>query len=564
MSAPQKSPECPITGSIESDANSVGSEESPASLTETNGGESIKGDEVTKTSILPVQPPVAGTLTAVLNPETIVKYAREFIVECFQNQYGKAYAWILVSDGKTTHYECHPIRSKAFLAAMLNVLSLHTSLMPKLSILKQCIEVMELEAFRSPKRTLENRRTVVKGEVLIDMCNDQWELARITRTGWIIEPQTEPLFIRRPHMLSLPDPIPGGDIHEIFDFFPVEDENEKVLVVVWLLAALYASIQCPIMILVGDKGSAKSTRTRYLRSLVDPSVTAALGKRVSSNLHLNIYNNAVVCFENVSGLKKEEADVMCRAVTGDSVESRQLYTDSDTVLYSFRRPIIINGINSPSVESDFLDRSLTFNCQRLQSFRTLEDLDRQFEAARPRILGAMLDLFVRTLNLLPSTPAATKFRMADFARFGRAVAMAMGKEHKDFDDAYELKQQQQNYEILEDAPMAKLIEKLAVTSSKKKEGCWEGTATELLAALKYVAHVSSAADGRNDLPKTPGKLSTRLGELATALANRNVVIKRLPRTNTSRPWKISLTTPSIEDPNAEPEDIFEAMENAEQ
>lgn len=228
--------------------------------------------------------------------------------------------------------------------------------------------------------------------------------------------------------------------------------------------------------------------------------------------------------------------MFCRAVTGNGVERRQLYTDSDQKLYSFRRPIIINGLDTPSIRPDFLDRCVIVNCRRMKKFVTLQKLDREFEAARPRLLGAMLDLLVKTLSLHSSTASANEFRMADFAHFGRAVAKALGKTSKDFDRAYRLNIRQQDCKILEDSPMVRAVEKFAEKYSSDKP--WKGSAGELLDKLRYTAHVLSDANVKADLPKSARWLSSRLSDLATALATKSVVVERVPRTNSSRGWKV--------------------------
>lgn len=490
-----------------------------------------------------------------LTPEAIVTYAREATFKFFQDQYGSVFAWAPTGVGQQEHHECLRIRSRTLLARLLELIKCRTKSMPQLSTLKQAIEILELEAFGSPKKNLDNRRATVGDETFIDLGDEHWRMVRISRQGWEAVPQQEPRFFRPQHVQALPEPASGGNLDDLSNFVPTETKEEKLLLNAWLLGGLYAAVPNPILLLTGQQGSAKTTRSRRLRSLLDPSLTPVLGDLEMSNLFLTFQHHAVPCFENVSSFKRREADMFCRAVTGNGVERRKLYTDSDQVLYSFRRPIIINGIDTPSTRPDFLDRCLILNCQRMAKFTTLEKLDQEFEAARPKLFGAMLDLLVKTLAVLPTTPSDTEFRMADFARFGRAVALAQGLKAEDFDEAYRMNLQQQNFEVLEDAPMARIMVKFAAQHAKKKP--WEGTAEDLLAKLQDVAHVMGDKDAKTDLPKSARWLSSRLGELAPALASRGVYISKQPRTNAKRLWAISSTIPV--DPNAEVDDIFELM-----
>lgn len=497
-------------------------------------------------------------LAVSLTPELIVQYATEAKMEFFQDQHGSVFAWTQVTVGEKKHWECLPIRSRGLLARLLELIKSRTESMPQLSTLKQAIEVLELSAYLTSKKNLENRRTTVGHETFIDLGDEDWTMVRIASEGWKVIDQDKPRFFRPKHMLALPRPQIGGSLDELFNFVPTETEGDKLLLIAWLLAGLYADIPNPILLLVGQQGSAKTTRSRRLRSLLDPSITPVLGDLEMSNLFQTFQHHAVPCFENVSNFKRREADIFCRAVTGNGVERRKLYTDSDQVLYSFRRAIIINGIDTPSTRPDFLDRCITINCRRMDTFITLDELDRQFEAARPRIFGAMLDVLAKALKVYSNMAGASEFRMADFARFGRAVSIALGQQSEDFDKAYRLNIEQRDCEILEDAPMGRLLEHFA--AKYKGDKPWKGTAEELLLKLKEAAHVLNDVDARSDLPKSARWLSSRLGELGPALAARQVYITKLKRTNAKRQWQISSTI--IPDPNAEPDSIFDVLGEA--
>lgn len=560
---PQEVPDLPndaTTGSTEASPPTPATEESPAPTTtaDENPPENPATPQVelnTTESALVSGDAEEEKPAVTLTPEVIANYAREAGVRPFQDQHSNAFASIPVGDGEHQHRECLRIRSTVFRSRLLELINSRTESIPKVSAVKQAIEIMELEAYRSPKEKLDNRRTTVGGEVFVDLGDEDWRMIHANRDGWKAMPQDQPRFFRPQHMLSLPEPERGGDLDELFSYVPTENDGDKLLLTAWTVGGLYSAIPTPILLIVGQQGAAKTTRSRRLRSLLDPSITPVQGDLEMSNLFLTFQHHAVPCFENVSHFNRREADMFCRAVTGNGVERRKLYTDGDQVLYSFRRPIIINGIDTPSTRPDFLDRCVIYNCRRMDQFIPLEELDRQFEAARPRLFGAMLDLLVKTLEVLHSTPPATEFRMADFARFGRAVAVALGRKPEDFDNAYRMNIQQQNFEVLEDAPMSKILERFGKKQTTKP---WVGTADELLIKLREEARLLGDSNATHDLPKSARWLSSRLGELAPALANRGVYITKLPRTNAKRLWQISTSIP--EDPNAEPDSIFEQLE----
>ena len=515
------------------------------------------------------QTPAETSLT--LSPMGIVARAIEANTRFFQDQHGDVFAWISTTRGEP-HFECLRIRSTQFQVRLLDLIRAKrgtseegegTISLPTPADIKHAIELLELQAYDSQRIELANRRRANGDGALIDLGDPAWRMIAATPKGWEVVRQSGPLFYRTRHQHPLVEPIGGGDIEELFKFVPVETEEEKLLVTAWTIAGLFPLVPSPILLFVGQQGSAKTTRSRRLRTLLDPSITPVLGDMEMSDLFLTFQHHAVPCFENVSRFSRREADMFCRAVTGNGVERRKLYTDSDQKLYSFRRPIIINGLDTPSIRPDFLDRCVIINCRRMKEFVPLRKLDQDFEAARPRLLGAMLDLLVETLKLLGSTAPAKEFRMADFAHFGRAVAKALGKNAIDFDKAYRANIRQQDCEVLEDSPMVRAVEKFAEKFTSEKP--WKGSAGELLEKLRDRAHVLGDVNVKADLPKSPRWLSSRLSELAIALRAESVVVERLPRTNTSRGWQVYYTgSPKKRtvDQKLKEADIFETLESA--
>jgi hypothetical protein len=58
-------------------------------------------------------------------------------------------------------------------------------------------------------------------------------------------------------MLPLPVPEPGGSIEALRSFLNLSNQNDFVLVVAWLLAALRSSGPYPLLAISGEQGSAK-------------------------------------------------------------------------------------------------------------------------------------------------------------------------------------------------------------------------------------------------------------------------------------------------------------------
>ena len=67
-----------------------------------------------------------------------------------------------------------------------------------------------------------------------------------------------------------------------------------------------------------------------------------------------------------------------------------------------------------------------FNLERITSEnrKTEEDFWQEFEAQRPYIFGAMLDVLSKALAIYPTVKLDKLPRMADFCKWGYAVAEA--------------------------------------------------------------------------------------------------------------------------------------------
>jgi hypothetical protein len=97
------------------------------------------------------------------------------------------------------------------------------------------------------------------------------------------------------------------------------------------------------------------------------------------------------------------SDALCRLASGGSFAVRQLYTDDDEVLFQAARALLVNGIEDIVSRADLADRGIFLTLTPIgeQHRRSETELWREFESARPRILGALLDAAAHGLQALP-------------------------------------------------------------------------------------------------------------------------------------------------------------------
>jgi hypothetical protein len=242
---------------------------------------------------------------------------------------------------------------------------------------------------------------------------------------------------------------------------------------------------------------------------------------------------------------------MCRLATGGGFATRSLYTDDDEKVFNAQRPAILNGIDEVAFNGDVLDRALIVYLPHINESdrRTEAELHREFEAARPRILGAILDAVCNGLANLPRARLTGLPRMADFARWGCAIASRLGWTEDAFLAAYGKNRDAAHDLALEASAVGPIL--LEIMARERLE--WEGTAAELLDMLGVKA--GERAQKSRAWPGNPHALSNGLRRLAPNLRELGVKVTFLPRTNRRRLIRIEslLSDASPASPGSQPD-----------
>jgi hypothetical protein len=124
-------------------------------------------------------------------------------------------------------------------------------------------------------------------------------------------------------MLPLPVPERGGSIEVLQSFLNLSNQNDFVLVVAWLLAALRSSGPYPLVAIFGEQGSAKTVLSKLLRALIDPNAAPVRAlPREERELMIAANNGHLLAFDNLSGLPPWLSDALCRLASGGSFAVR--------------------------------------------------------------------------------------------------------------------------------------------------------------------------------------------------------------------------------------------------
>jgi hypothetical protein len=218
----------------------------------------------------------------------------------------------------------------------------------------------------------------------------------------------------------------------------VSDE-QWALLVTWLVAAMRPTGPYPVLALLGEQGTAKSTTQELFRSLIDPNIAPLRAEPMDvRDVMIAASNGWCITFDNLSDVAPWLSDCLCRLATGGGFSTRELYSDGDEVIFVAQRPVMLNGIDAVIGRADLLDRALIIDLPRIpdDKRRQRRELWSAFAAERPAMLGALLDAVVDALKRHPDTLLGAPPRMADFASWAVAAEPGLGLEAGAFMRAY--------------------------------------------------------------------------------------------------------------------------------
>src|ERR1700746_2043381 len=369
--------------------------------------------------------------------DRLIGLALDAGLELFHDPDQQAWASVCVD----THWENYPIRARPFQLFLLRIYYLDTGETPGARAIRAAAELFEARAlFDGEECPVHLRVAEHGGRLYLDLCDRAWRAVEIDAEGWRIVERPPAKFRRTRGAQPLPEPERGASLEELRPFFNV-DHHGWILVRAFLVAALRPGFPLPILVAKGEQGAGKSTACRVISSLIDPRTSALRGvPREVRDLTAAARNSWLVCFDNLSRLPEELADAACRLATGGGFGGRELYSDHEEAVFDVARPLVLNAIpDLGAARPDFLDRALIVELQGIRSDVRRDErcLWREFDEARPRILGALLDGLVAGRRRLPETKLDRPPRMADFAAWVSACEQSLGLVPGAFLKAYE-------------------------------------------------------------------------------------------------------------------------------
>lgn len=513
------------------------------------------------------------------------------VTERFRDTAGTTYMTVPVGSDAELHHETMPIMSDAAMSWIQYQAYLSGEMLSDRDISMMQSHYHAVARYEGPVREVAHRVWQPPNDdytVWIDVGDPLHRAIRVTAAGYSVIHDPPVKFIRRDGVLPFPLPVapalePGESVAQYLErrlrryinIVPARQvrnaqgewitvDHDWVLLVCWLLSALRQQGPFVVLALCGEKGSAKSTLGRILLKLVDPNKAELQGKPGDERaMAISASNCWVLAYDNLSYLRDEQSDILCRMSTGGSLRIRQLYTDDRERIFTFQRPVLVTSITEVVVKPDLLDRTIMVNLVVIPEERRCSErrLYRDFEADRPMLMGALFSLLADTLRHLPNVPASNLTRMADFAEFAVAVERAMNWPEGTFAAAAQHLKDTATNTAVEGSPVWDLL--LRFINDRRgwdyrvgqvkneriqwvdqpQQVLWRGTMSELYHALRKVGQeVSEFEDHweshRAGWPKNPQALARKLVEIASYLRDQKLSVDNAVRLSDRRVYEI--------------------------
>jgi hypothetical protein len=385
---------------------------------------------------------------------------------------------------------------------------------PNNEALKQARIQIEAQCEASPQVELFNRVGIHNGDFYYDLTTPDWRGVRVASSGWDVC-YLPPIFRRYQHQAKQVIPVTGGEAKDFLKFCNIHKDDYCLFLVI-IASFFIPNIPHVIPNQNGEQGTGKSNNSRRIKGLVDPSKVMLISTpKDLEHAQMTADKHWINTFDNISKIREWFSDFLCRAVTGEGDMKRSLYTNDDEFIRAYRRCFVLNGIGASAWRPDLLDRSVIFDIPLLKQTRSEKEMNAEWDATLPFILGGFFTAVSRAMNIVGNVKGHEKFRMADFAQWGAALAESMEFTRDEFFAKYQESVDRKWQDTAEDSVLAKKIIDIIASS----HGEWRGSAAELL------DEINPDRDEKG-IPVNAKWLSTELTRIAPVMRNVGIDITR--------------------------------------
>jgi hypothetical protein len=242
-------------------------------------------------------------------------------------------------------------------------------------------------------------------------------------------------------------------------------------------------------------------------------------------------NNRALAYDNVSSIPAWLSDGLCRLATGGGYATRELHSDMDEIVMDAMRPIALNGITDLVSRPDLGERSIVIDLPAIPPNKRRAEAEfwRDYERARPLILGALLDGLVAALTNRDAVKLARPPRLADYGLWVTAAEPGLGWPDGSIIEAYWLNRETALRIEFDNDDIAQAVKTLI------ESGSFSGSPSELKERLDSI--VPENIQKLRSWPKTAAALGGRIKRLIPTLRGVGITARQ-SRAHGGRVWMI--------------------------
>lgn len=267
-------------------------------------------------------------------------------------------------------------------------------------------------------------------KVYYDLCN-QKDVVEISASGINIIPKPLGMFAQqltdKEQVMYVP--TPASELPNLLKQTTTL-QNDNLLILATYLCNCYLGrfFPMPVLGIIGNQGTSKSTLTGEIQEIVHPQTANLLTLNDSEdNLAIALSSRLLTCFDNASSIKPNIADLVCSAVTGGAYHKREYYTTAQERIIPYKSMIIVNGLDIISRRTDLMERTVLLELDPItpKNRKTAKEVATVFHSLLPKIIGAIFDAIQKVL-VMEDFELKTLSRMADYELWSCKFAVAMG------------------------------------------------------------------------------------------------------------------------------------------
>lgn len=397
-----------------------------------------------------------------------------------------------------------------------------TRLNPTENSFSRALSLLYMEGYTdSPSETIYNRIAMVNQTLYYDLGRPDWRLLKISSIDVEIVDMDEntPLFERKQTQKpQIPfeireDPNSLDDLASLLRI----PEDLRHLFKIHLITMMLPHIPVPVMVFSAMQGSTKTTTSRAIKEIIDPSSggNVVAFPHTNDDLILTLSHRYLAAFDNVSSIDWIKSETLCTAITGIGQPRRKLFHDEDEVILSYMRKVIINGIGVTIERPDLLDRCIyyTLNTPNRNERLTVVEFNDRFSLLLPRVLGQISRVLQRALQIHQQVSSEVKkSRMADFAVYGEAISRVLGYPNFSFVNSYDGITNRTVIEISENHPLVRAIERIMEDTEH-----YEETIQNFYNGIRQIASQDELSTNQTFFPSAPNRVRGSIERISAHL-----------------------------------------------